>query len=111
MLILLPSLRNGCKNAATRGGRWCTPTTLSRTTLSGHGAATLIAVCASIATKIAAKLARYGRNKLVIKENIRIVPRSQLPNEGGAPLMMGRSLTQSAVRCPTARTLFAYGAK
>src|SRR5208283_2208644 len=68
----------------------------------------------SIAAKIAAKVARYGRNKLVIKENIRIVSRSQLPNEGGAPGRTphdGKEFNSECVRCPTARTLFAYGAK
>ena len=47
------------------------PTTLSRMIFSGHGPATLIAVCTSIASRITIRVPRYGRIRLRIRRNNR----------------------------------------
>src|SRR5689334_14675474 len=44
------------------GGRWF-PTTLSRITLRGHGAANVIAIDTSVAEMMTAMFRRYGRSR------------------------------------------------
>src|SRR5450631_1312224 len=67
--ILLPPLKTGWSKSSSHGGSLREPTTLSRMIFSGHGPATLITVCTTIATRMIDRVTQYGRTRLRIRRN------------------------------------------
>src|SRR5215469_2561359 len=61
-------------NFATQSGSRRASTTLSSTTLTGHGAARLIAVSTTIAKNTAASSSRYGRTSARIRRITSVAP-------------------------------------